>query len=370
MFSRKSPLFIFLLSWVVCSISAGDIQRYLYLSIPDGAQKRDPVEPGIYVFDIDDEHKFVKFIPMPSFSRGLRGFCPSLANHSAYYTDTKGLIGCFDLEADKIVWERYHDYGWDRACITDDGSKIYAPFGWWHRAADGGFAIINPENGDILDNVITGGSPHNSLITQDGKYMLVGGWSWLNMYDVETDEVIWRFTAIGDDGVFPFVVNSDSTLGYVCHRRHVGFDVVDLVKGNKLHTIGYGDEPPARRTHGVGLTPDESEVWISDQHENQLIVYDNTVMPPVFKQEIPLSRGGHGWITFSIDRRFAWCHTPDVIDPKTKEVVATLMTEDGTPIASSKFFEAHFKDGKLIRVGNQFGLGMKTRGPLKLKDLN
>ena len=31
--------------------------------------------------------------------------------------------------------------------------------------------------------------------------------------------------------------------------------------------------------------------------------------------------------------------------------------EKGEPVSGSKFFEAHFRDGKLVKVGNQFGVG-------------
>ena len=362
-------ILLFAAAILALNSSSAIVQRYLYLSIPDGAQEKDPVDPGVYVFDIDNNHEFVKFIPMPSFENGLRGFAPSLVNHAAYYTDTSGLIGCLDLETEEIVWERTHEYGWDRACITRDGSTIYAPYGWWYLPANGGFAVIDAKNGDILEKHITGRSPHNSLITQDGQYMLIGGYNMLNMYKADDLTEIWKFTAVGEIGVFPFTVDSASKYAYVCHRRHVGFDILDLEVGLKIQNIDYGDPPAERRTHGIALTPDETEVWISDQAANQLVVYDNTTMPPTFDQEIKLTRGGHGWVTFSIDGRYAWTHTPDIIDRKSRRIVGTLKTKEGVPIGTSKFFEAHFEDGKLIRIADQFGLGMKTVGPPSLVNL-
>ena len=72
-----------------------------------------------------------------------------------------------------------------------------------------------------------------------------------------------------------------------------------------------------------------------------------------------MSQGGHGWVTFSLDGRYAWSHTPDVFDVKTKNLVATLKDENGTPVSSSKFIEVHFRDGKVVQMGNEFGLGRK-----------
>ena len=152
-------------------------------------------------------------------------------------------------------------------------------------------------------------------------------------------------------------VNAAGTRAYVCLGKHVGFDIADLTNGTVLTRVLAGDGTLERRTHGAALTPDEKELWISDQAGKRLYVFDNTVDPPKEKAHVDLSMAGHGWVTFSLDGRFAWCHTPDVIDPKTKQIVATLRDEQGKPVAGSKFFEAVFTDGKLVRAGDQFGVG-------------
>lgn len=72
-----------------------------------------------------------------------------------------------------------------------------------------------------------------------------------------------------------------------------------------------------------------------------------------------LSMGGHGWVTHSLDGRYVYSHTPDVFDQKTKKLVATLKDQNGTPVASSKFIEIHFRRGKVVEMGNEFGLGRK-----------
>ena len=110
-------------------------------------------------------------------------------------------------------------------------------------------------------------------------------------------------------------------------------------------------------SHGVGLTPDEKEVWLANPENKRLHVYDATKMPPVWKQAIDVSAVTHGWITFSLDGRFAWSDSGDVIDPQTKKIVATWKDENGSQVRASKFIEIHFRDGKPVRVGDQFGIG-------------
>ena len=147
---------------------------------------------------------------------------------------------------------------------------------------------------------------------------------------------------------------------YVSLGNNVGFEVIDLEQGEIIHRVLVDGEPILHRTHGAALTPDESELWISDQEGRKLFIFDNTQMPPVQTGEVDLSQGGHGWVTFSLDGRYVWTHTPDVFDAETKELVATLRDENGNPVSGSKFIEVHFRDGKVVAVGNEFGLGRST----------
>src|SRR5206468_9954569 len=137
----------------------------------------------------------------------------------------------------------------------------------------------------------------------------------------------------------PFTVNGSSTLCYVCVNELLGFEIGDLATGKKLHRVevaGFKQGPTQRHgcpSHGVGLTPDEKEVWVTDSHNRRLHVFDNTVMPPKQIDSIAL-REEPGWITFSIDGRFAYPSTGDVIDTRTRKIVADLTDEDGRQVHS------------------------------------
>ena len=80
---------------------------------------------------------------------------------------------------------------------------------------------------------------------------------------------------------------------------------------------------------------------------------------PAAKGHVELSVGGHGWVNFSLDGKFAWCHTPDVFDAQTKQKIATLRDENGKLVSSSKLIEVHMQRGKVVRVSSEFGLGRK-----------
>ena len=339
------------------SVTNAQTGRYLYISSPDGAQQEGRSEAGILVFDIDDGHKFVKRIDIPIFEEGLRGFTGNAVTHCVYYSTMNYRLGCFDLEKEETVWEQTYRAGCDRSSITPDGKKIYVPTGWWSAADDSGLLVVNGKDGKLIKRIQVGPQAHNSIVSLDGRFAYLGTRTMLTVFDTSDDHVVRQIKDVGERGVFPFTVDSRNRIAYVCLGNHVGFDVVNVQTGEILHRVLAGDAPITHRTHGAGLTPDEQELWISDQKGRKLFIFDATKMPPSPKGHVDLSDGGHGWVCFSLDGRYAWCHTPDVFDVKSKRLVATLKDESGRPVSSSKFIEVHFRDGKVVKMGNEFGLG-------------
>ena len=340
------------------------VQRYLYMSSPDGAQAEGNSGSGILVFDLDHGHEFVRRIDIPGFKDGgVRGFAVSARNHCAYFSTTNRRLGCVDLESDKVLWERTYDAGCDRSSVTMDGTKLYVPTGWWYAGANSGFLVVDAADGKLLKRIPVGLQAHNSIVSLDGRHVFLGTETALSMFDTRDDQMVLQVRNVGEAGVFPFTLDSQNRYAYVCLGKTVGFDVVDLKAGKVIHRVTAGDAPIAHRTHGVALTPDETELWISDQQGKKLFIFDATQMPPRPKGYVDLIWEGHGWVCFSLDGQYAWCHTPDVYDARTKQRVALLKDQDDTLFASSKFFEVHFRDGKVVRTGNEFGLGRVHASP-------
>jgi DNA-binding beta-propeller fold protein YncE len=346
---------ILVISFLAALAHAED-KHLLYLSSPDAAQP-DGSGNGVLIFDIDDGQKFVRRIDVPSFAEGIRGFCANAATHRAYYTTTNHRLGCLDLETDQVVWEKVYASGCDRAAITPDGKKLYVPTGWWTGEGFSEWFVVDAANGEITAHLPVKKNAHNTVMSLDGQFVYCGYETTLMAVRTSDDTVVKTIAPIGESGVFPFTINARGTLAFVCLGKHVGFDVADLTAGTVLHRVFAGDGNIAHRTHGAALTPDEMELWISDQDGKRLYIFDATQMPPKETGHVDLSIAGHGWITFDVAGRYAYCHTPDVIDAKTKKVVATLKDEHGKPVCSSKFFETVFRDGKVVAVSDQFGVG-------------
>lgn len=349
----------FALCLLVPGVTAEETRHLLYMSTPDGAQGEGRSGEGILVFDIDNDHAFVKRIDLPVFKEGIRGFTGSAASKCVYYSTSSGTLGCYHLEQDKVLWQKTYNAGCDRSCITMDGKIIYVPTGWWYKGEDSGFLKINAETGEIIERIKVDKSAHNSIASLDGKFIYLGTETRLTQFDARTGAVLKKIEPVGESGVFPFTIDSANDWAYVCLGQHVGFDVVRLADGSVPHRV-YAEFEGKRirhRTHGAGMTPDEKELWISDQAGQKLFTFDMTKMPPVQTGHVELSMGGHGWVCFSLDGRYAYSHAPDIFDVKTKKQIGTFKDENGKPFGSSKFIEVHMRDGKVVRMGSEFGLG-------------
>lgn len=64
-----------------------------------------------------------------------------------------------------------------------------------------------------------------------------------------------------------------------------------------------------------------------------------------------------GWIMFSLDGKYAYPSSGEVIDVKTRSVLKILKDEFYNSVASEKMVEVDFENGKAIKAGDQFGVG-------------
>ena len=175
----------------------------------------------------------------------------------------------------------------------------------------------------------------------------------LSVADTKTHTVV---KSIGpfSNVIRPFTVNAAQTRVYVNVNELLGFEIGDLTTGKVLHHVevqGFEKGEVKRHgcpSHGVGLTPDEKELWLCDGHNNAVHVFDNTVMPPKQMTSINV-RDQPGWVTFSIDGRHAYPSTGEVFDARTKKLVAALKDEQGRQVGSEKLLEIVFDGQKPVQ---------------------
>jgi DNA-binding beta-propeller fold protein YncE len=244
--------------------------------------------------------------------------------------------------------------------ITPDGKVLYVP------SLEGPhWNVVDAMTGDVITKIEPKSGSHNTLCSLDGTRAYLAGLKspLLSVADTATNKVV---STVGpfDNVIRPFTVNGSSTLVFVNINGLLGFEIGDLRTGKKLYRVeveGFKQGPVKRHgcpSHGIALTHDEKEIWLTDGANNCLHIFDATVMPPKQGQTIKL-RDFPGWISFSIDGRHAYSSTGDIIDTRTKKIVATLEDEAGHAVQSEKILEIDVDNRKVIRAGNQFGVGEK-----------
>ncbi len=337
-------------------------QNFLYVACPGIRNYLEYGGHGLLVFDIDDHHRFVRRIPLAGVDENsqpinVKGIC-GCASTGRIYVSTIKTLQCIDLHTEKLLWEREYDGGCDRMSISPDGKFIYQPSfegPHWH--------VIDGKSGDVLAKLVPDSGAHNTVIGLDGRFAYLAGLKspLLSIADTQTHKLV-RTAGPFANSIRPFTVNGKQTRCYVCINELLGFEVGDLVAGKKLFRIevaGFQQGPVKRHgcpSHGVGLTPDETEIWVVDAANRQLHVFDNRVEPPRQLESIAL-RDEPGWITFSIDGKWAYPSTGEVIDTATRKIVTQLVDEHGASVMSEKMLQIVFKNGAPVKTGDQFGLG-------------
>ena len=111
--------------------------------------------------------------------------------------------------------------------------------------------------------------------------------------------------------VRPLTINHDGSLVYVNVNDLVGFEIGDVKTGKMLKRFeAPGDWKGKGYSHGIGMTPDESEIWVADPVNGLWHVWDNPGdgRNPVYnasKTIKPSAGVEHSWIDMTNDGKLA-----------------------------------------------------------------
>ena len=339
-------------------------QHLLYVAVPGIRNYVEHGGVGLLVFDVDRGYRFVKRIPSfevegPQPPENVKGIAAHAGTGRVYVTTPKRVVA-FDLRTERIVWNRTYDGGCDRMALSPDGTLLYVPsFEGPHWLA------IDAATGDVRGKIVTDSGAHNTIYGPDGRRVYLAGLKspYLFVADPATHTIAAKVGPFGQV-IRPFTINAAQTLCFVNVNDLLGFEVGDLTTGKALHRVvveGFEKGPIKRHgcpSHGIALTPDERELWLADAANSRLHVFDAKTMPPTQVASVAL-RDQPGWISFSLDGRHAYPSTGEIVDVKTRRIVATLTDETGRAVQSEKLVEIVFVDGIPVRASDQFGIGRK-----------
>ena len=359
---------------------------------------------GILVFDVRNNFRFVKRIPTWDYPAWqgpdedeVKGLEVSADTGLLYLATFTGLAA-FDLITEKQVWQQTYDGNCcDRLSLSPDSKILYVPqVGPVRAEGTDGWLVVDAITGKMLKKIDTPQSrgTHNTIFSPDGTKVFMAGLNgaYVSVADPTTHTIVQTigpFSAPPEHmnypnprpSVRPFTINGSGTLVFVNVNGLLGFEVGDVRTGEVLHRVevpGYSwtrDRVMTEGTgsHGIAMSPDEREIWLTDTVHGVLHVFDSTVMPPKWMTAVQLVRRAPpgerrgldypDWVTFGLDGKYVYSSSGDVIEAATKQVVASLVDEFGRPMRSQKMVEVLFQDGKPVRVSDQFGYGHITEQP-------
>jgi hypothetical protein len=374
------------MSYVSAQRSAGPprsepIRHLVYIATPgdDGTDN----QSGVVVLDADNNYSFLKRIPYQLPASMMPG--PKVAGITAslplqmLYVTTNGWMKAIDLSTDQIAWtfngesapvERSRGAAsgcCERPWTLPDGKTLLVGSSynsWWY--------YIDGATGKTLSKLPTPDAPvaHNLAVSADGKLGLLGsmsspkaGKAGLAVVDVPNQKVLRYMTF--SEMVRPLTINRDASLVYVNVNDLVGFEIGDIKTGKMIKRVELpGDAWKGKGySHGIGMTPDESEIWVADPVNNAWQVWDNPGdgRNPVYnpsKMIKPTAGVVHSWIAMSNDGKFAFIGDSSVIDVKKHKEITVMKDEFGRRIVhTEKALYMTFRNGKLIETNNQFAVG-------------
>jgi hypothetical protein len=330
------------------------------------------------VYDMDHEFKLVKTISMPQDKNEVRGVSVAPATHIMYVMHggdgptTTGSVLAWDLVQEKVLWDVKLSTGIDSGQVSPDATKLYVPTG--ELDPSGIWSILSAANGELLGTIHGGSGAHNTVVSNDGQYVYLGGRgsNVLRIYETSSGKIKEIGPLVGS--VRPLTANGKNTLVFTTATGFDGFQVSSVTTSKVLFTVSFGEVPSGFQftgpSHGISLSPDEKRVYVVDAVHKQVQVWDVSKVAegtaPTQVGVVPVAGwsgtetpcvydcGRGGWLQTSLDGRYLFAgDSGEVIDTSTLKVITTLSTLAQT----KKSIEVDWRNGVPIATSGRTGVG-------------
>ncbi|HWX74438.1 MAG TPA: hypothetical protein VNZ05_03975 [Solirubrobacteraceae bacterium] len=335
----------------------------------------------ISVYDLDHAFQLVKTISLPQTNAQVRGVTMAPSTHLLFVSfggdgpangSGNGSVLAYDLVAERLAWEVHLKTGIDSGQVSPDGSKLYMPTG--ENTPTGIWSVLSASNGEVLGAIHGGAGAHNTIASNDGRYVYLGGRNspYLDAYETATGQVKAVGPMVGT--VRPFTVKGLNTLAFTGATGFDGFQVSQITTGKVLFTVSFGAVPRGfpftAPSHGISLSPDEKQLYVIDSVHKAVQFWDvsrvSEGVAPAPLAVLPVSGlsgtegpcaydcGRSGWLQLSRDGRLLFVgDSGEVIDTRTRQVVTTLPTLAQT----KKSIEVDWRAGVPVATSGRTGVG-------------
>src|SRR5262245_10452295 len=323
---------------------------------------------SISVYDIEAGHRPVKTIKTVGSIGDVRGVAASAVTGKLYvsYQDSSdaGMIYCLNVYNDSILWNRAVIPGVDRLAISPDGQLLFVPT--WEGGSADHINVVDANTGDIVRKVHFSNRSHDTQYPLSGPIFQetkAGDGSGHYLYLIDPGS--YAVSRVGPySGILgPYAVDSTSTYAVNNVRGLWGMQVANLKTG-QIITATIPDHPPGDPglLHGIGWTPDQTEVWQNGSWDDpHVYVWDmHNPMAPVLKDRLTLRSGrGSHWLTFDIKGDYGYVAPGKNSADGTEIFDARTHASIGVIGSSEDLLEIDFENGKITQVGDQYGIGRR-----------
>ena len=325
---------------------------------------------SISVYNIDRGHRFIRTIPTVPNVGDVRGVVADAKSGRMYvsYIDFSansngvGMIYALDLYTDTIVWNNVIPPGVDRLSISPDGQTLFVPSSEENVNPAYNFVnFVNAADGTIRSRVVVANQTHDALYPVSGPLFQEckatdGSCDFLFKIDPSNNAV----SRMGpfSDFLGPFSIDGASNYAVINVNDYYGMQVANLRTGQIIQAPFPGT-PQSGLLHGIGWTPDATQVWEADGTNPQVGIWNMAnPMSPQFSGFLPIANAtGSHWLTFSIRGDYAYVAPQKSESSPTEVFNVSSRTSVARLDASEDMLEVDFTRGIVMRVGNQYGIG-------------
>src|SRR5215813_7567425 len=216
--------------------------------------------------------------------------------------------------------------------ISKDGKRVFVGI----AVAPGAVDVIDTASLKNIKSIPVKGAVHNTYVTPDGKFVVAGSVAgkMLTVIDEDTLQLAWQLPF--DLGVRPMAfekaADGSTNRMFVQLSGFDGFAVVSFKTHEEVTRIKNPDKPGGGHaeggapSHGVGVTPDNKNLWVNSSPNNGVFVYslpDLKLQGYVATGEVP------DWITFTPDGKMIYIansgsNSVSAIDTAARKEVARI----------------------------------------------
>jgi DNA-binding beta-propeller fold protein YncE len=283
----------------------------------------------IYVYEMGS-FKLLKRLTVGPYPHGLSATADGRTVHVALerFDDPLGEVIWVDARTFEITARlNVGPHPQELEC-TSDGKWIYVP------CADNQWHVIDGEQKRVVKTIHTGGRPHNTVVSPDGKRMYLSPMGYphaVTVVDLEAGHTI-----IGEipfrDVTRPPAITRDQRLFFQNIDNMLGFQVASIADRKVVKTIEHFIPDERRgewsRSHGLGLRPDQQEIWSCNVEHHLVHVHEATSgdYREIARLTLP---GPVYWLSFSPDSKYCFVSVRSkrqvaVVDCVSKNIVTML----------------------------------------------